>query len=116
MSFIYAQPLQGSPLRCAIDNLPAIGIDDSASFISEMSRKRERRDDETDGGESIAETLKEADDGRSISSARGLSQNGVGGIAESALENASSTQVTETVDLTKRGKSDEVASRVSSDE
>ncbi|KAL4246935.1 hypothetical protein ABKN59_007706 [Abortiporus biennis] len=44
VSLIFAQPLQGSPLRSAVDNLPAVGIDDSASFMSEMSRKRERFD------------------------------------------------------------------------
>ncbi|KAI0798210.1 hypothetical protein C8Q75DRAFT_40291 [Abortiporus biennis] len=44
VSLIFAQPLQGSPLRSAVDNLPAVGIDDSASFMSEMSRKRERVD------------------------------------------------------------------------
>lgn len=42
VSLIFAQPQQGAPLRSAVDNLPAVGIDDSASFISEMSRKRER--------------------------------------------------------------------------
>ncbi|KAI0071796.1 hypothetical protein K474DRAFT_1712157 [Panus rudis PR-1116 ss-1] len=42
VSLVFAQPQQGAPLRSAIDNLPAVGIDDSASFVSEMSRKRER--------------------------------------------------------------------------
>lgn len=42
MSLIFAQPQQGAPLRSAVENLPAVGIDDSASFMSEMSRKRER--------------------------------------------------------------------------
>lgn len=42
VSLIFAQPQQGAPLRSAVDNLPAVGIDDSASFVSEMSRKRER--------------------------------------------------------------------------
>ncbi|KAI0351109.1 hypothetical protein OH77DRAFT_969470 [Trametes cingulata] len=43
VSLIFAQPEQGSKLGSAIDKLPAaVGIDDAASFMSEVSRKRER--------------------------------------------------------------------------
>ncbi|KAH8093122.1 hypothetical protein BXZ70DRAFT_950158 [Cristinia sonorae] len=71
ISVIFAQPLQGSPLRSAIDNLPAIGIDDSASFISEMSRKREQRDEDLDEDSRGYVTQKELDDARSVTSASG---------------------------------------------
>lgn len=42
VSFIFAQPETGTPLRSALENLPSLGIADSASFMSDMSKKRER--------------------------------------------------------------------------
>ncbi|KAI0365847.1 hypothetical protein BV20DRAFT_707273 [Pilatotrama ljubarskyi] len=43
VTLVFAQPEQGSKLGSAIDKLPAaVGIDDAASFMSEVSRKRER--------------------------------------------------------------------------
>lgn len=48
ISKVFAQPLQGSPLRSAIEGLPSvISTDDSASLLSvdEMRKKRERQED-----------------------------------------------------------------------
>lgn len=43
VSLVFAQPEQGARLGSAIDKLPAVALnDDAASFISEVSRKRER--------------------------------------------------------------------------
>ena len=45
VSKVFAQPLQGSPLRSAIDGLPSVtSLDDNGSIFSvdEMRKKRER--------------------------------------------------------------------------
>ncbi|RPD58649.1 hypothetical protein L227DRAFT_183523 [Lentinus tigrinus ALCF2SS1-6] len=42
VSIVFAQPEQGARLGSAIDKLPAVAVDDAASFMSESSRKRER--------------------------------------------------------------------------
>ena len=43
MSIVFAQPEQGARLASAVDKLPAVALhDDAASYISEVSRKRER--------------------------------------------------------------------------
>lgn len=49
---MFAQPEPGLPLRSAVDNLPDVGIDDAASFVSEMSRKRERGSSLSQGSDS----------------------------------------------------------------
>ncbi|TCD63843.1 hypothetical protein EIP91_004885 [Steccherinum ochraceum] len=106
VSIIYAQPLQGSPLRSAIDNLPSIGIDDSASFISEMSRKREHRE-EVDGGDELDfGRQKEEADERSIRSARGSFHSAPIGISESVALDASSTPAPQVIDLTGQADGD----------
>ncbi|THH30142.1 hypothetical protein EUX98_g4051 [Antrodiella citrinella] len=102
LSIIYAQPLQGSPLRSAIDNLPAIGIDDSASFMSEMSRKRERRSEEEDGDIGY-ETQKESSDGQSVSRSTAESTHSGIGIADSTVQDAFSSQTSQVIDLTIEG-------------
>lgn len=53
VSLIFAQPLQSSPLRSAIDNLPTVaGVDDTTSLTDGMSRKSQRA-----RGESVASTV-----------------------------------------------------------
>lgn len=43
VSVVFAEPEQGARLGSALDRLPAVAaIDDAASFVSEVSRKRER--------------------------------------------------------------------------
>lgn len=86
-----------------MDNLPAIGIDDSASFISEMSRKRERREEE-DGSEISDDGTqqKEVGDGASVRSARGSTHSG--GIQVSSLQDATSTPKPHIIALTTDGE------------